>query len=208
MKTNILEIDKGVTEEDLADRGLSVENIVCTLELGQEFDLTSLVEYLDNSEYEPETSPFLVYRPDEEVGTAIIPTNGLISLVGCKRKEQIIKLADHIIKKLAKIRSGDFPSSDEVVVQNIVVRGSVDTELELSPIVVLLGMEQAEYEPEQFPGIIYRPNTGRTVLIFSSGIFMVNGATSYFQAVSTVDDLIERFREGGVPIDDADVVNG
>ncbi|MCK8519275.1 TATA-box-binding protein [Methanoculleus sp. 7T] len=41
-------------------------------------------------------------------------------------------------------------------------------EVPLSRLVVALRMEQVEYEPEQFPGLIYRGEAG-TALVFSSG---------------------------------------
>ena len=40
--------------------------------------------------------------------------------------------------------------------------------------VVALRMEHVEYEPEQFPGLIYRGDTG-TALIFSSGKVILTG---------------------------------
>lgn len=200
MTTLIDNIDEEVSESLLNQRGFTVENIVGTLDLGQEFDLVYMSTYLDNTSYEPETSPFLVYRPQPEQGTILLPTNGKVSLVGCKSKDNIIQLGNRLINELSQLVTEELPSPKEIEVQNIVVQGNIQHELELPPIVVLLGTEQAEYEPEQFPGVIYRPTDGTTVLIFNSGKFMVNGATSYSQALSAADRLIEKFREAGVPM--------
>lgn len=86
MKTKIEEIDAQTSAENLTNKNLSIENIVCTFNLNQEFDLEILNNYLDYTEYEPESFPFLVYRPQKKQGTILIPTNGKVSLVGCKKK--------------------------------------------------------------------------------------------------------------------------
>lgn len=193
-------IDDNASASELAEKRLSVENIVGTLELGQEFDLVELENYLESCEYEPEMSPFLVYRPSNFVGTVLIPTNGLVSLVGCKSKSEVRNLGIHLIEKLSPVASEDLPSPSEIEVQNIVIQGSFGKEVQLNQITILLGVEETEYEPEQFPGVIYRPSNGTTVLIFSSGKFTVNGSTSYSQALDSINNLLSKFREAGVPM--------
>ena len=197
----IIDINKSISEKGLEDAGLSVENIVATLDLGQELDLLNLSNYLDECEYEPEITPFLIYRPSAFKGTVLIPTNGMASFVGCKSKDDLIQLADHLISRLSEIAPEDLPPPFELEIQNIVIQGELGTELELTEIAILFGMENTEYEPEQFPGVIYRPSEGRTVLLFSSGKFMVNGAKSYSQALATVENLVKHLHDSGVPID-------
>lgn len=196
--SKIDEIDGEISESQLEEHGLSVENIVATLDLGQELDLSALVEHLDESEYEPETTPFLVYRPSTFTGTVLIPTNGMSSFVGSKSKDDLIELADHLIERLSEIAPDELPISSELRVQNIVIQGDLGTEIELAEISILFGIEKTEYEPEQFPGVIYRPVDGRTVLLFSSGKFMLNGATSYSQAISSIENLFSQLRDSGI----------
>lgn len=199
--SKINEIDEEISETELEESGLTVENIVATLDLNQELDLLNLVEYLDESEYEPETTPFLVYRPSTFTGTVLIPTNGMSSFVGSKCKDDLVELADHLIEQLSEIAPNELPISSELQVQNIVIQGDVGAEIELAEIAVLFGMERTEYEPEQFPGVIYRPVDGRTILLFSSGKFMVNGATSYSQAISSIRNLFRKLENEDVPGD-------
>lgn len=201
MSSPIDEIDQAVSEKTLFEKGFTIENIVATFDLKTEYDLVALTDYLPNTEYEPETHPFLVYRPNQVQGTALIPTNGKVSLVGCENKHQVKSLGTHIVDILSEITPEGLPSISNIKVQNIVLQGDMNHELELPPIVVLLGMENAEYEPEQFPGIIYRPEDGRTIMIFGSGKYMINGATTYSQALSTASDLFEIFRGANVPGD-------
>lgn len=197
--SKIKQIDEKVSESELEEVGLTIENIVGTLYLNQELDLQELVKHLDKSEYEPENSPFLVYRPPNFTGTILIPTNGMSSLVGCKSKKDLYQLADHLINTLSEIAPEELPLPSKIEVQNIVIQGDLGTEIELSEVTVLFGMESTEYEPEQFPGVIYRPSDGRTIILFSSGKFMVNGAETYFQAISSVEGMLDKFKQVEIP---------
>jgi len=62
-------------------------------------------------------------------------------------------------------------------------------EVPLSRLVVALKMEQVEYEPEQFPGLIYRGDTG-TALIFSSGKVILAG----FKDLSSMETFASRLK--------------
>lgn len=81
------------------------------------------------------------------------------------------------------------------------MNGDLNHELDLSAIAVLLGIENTEYEPEQFPGVIYRENDRITMLLFSSGKFVVTGSTSYGQALSSVERLLDLFSQANIPIE-------
>ncbi|OQB24847.1 MAG: TATA-box-binding protein 2 [Euryarchaeota archaeon ADurb.Bin190] len=53
------------------------------------------------------------------------------------------------------------------------------TDLNLNAIALGLGLENIEYEPEQFPGLVYRIKQPKVVvLIFSSGKLVVTGGKS------------------------------
>jgi transcription initiation factor TFIID TATA-box-binding protein len=196
----IEQIDREVSENSLKSVGLSIENIVATLDLGQEFDLLNLQEFLNESEYKPESSPFLVYRPLNIDGTVLIPTNGKASLVGCKSKQGVIELGSQLISTLSEISSTELPQLSNIEIQNIVIQGNIGTKLELSTLVILLGMENTEYEPEQFPGIIYQPSDGRTLLLFASGKFMMNGSTCYKSGLITARNLFKQLSEYEIPV--------
>lgn len=197
----IKQIDRGVSENNLISVGLSIENIVATLDLGQEFDLLNLQEFLNESEYKPESSPFLVYRPSNIDGTVLIPRNGKASLVGCKSKQGVIELGSQLTSTLSEISSTELPQLSDINIQNIVIQGDVGTKLELSRLVILLGMENTEYEPEQFPGVIYRPSDGKTLLLFASGKFMMNGSTCYKGGLITARNFLRQLSKYEIPVD-------
>ncbi len=64
----------------------------------------------------------------------------------------------------------------QITVQNIVASADLHTILNLNAIAIGLGLENIEYEPEQFPGLVYRIDEPKVVvLIFSSGKLVVTG---------------------------------
>lgn len=67
----------------------------------------------------------------------------------------------------------------EPVVENIVANGSIGGEVVLETVMVALGMETTEYEPELFPGLINRLVPNGTLLLFQSGTFVLTGLTNY-----------------------------
>ncbi len=65
----------------------------------------------------------------------------------------------------------------KIQVQNIVASSSLESEINLSLMAVTLGLERVEYEPEQFPGLVYRLKEPRVVvLLFGTGKLVCTGA--------------------------------
>jgi transcription initiation factor TFIID TATA-box-binding protein len=63
------------------------------------------------------------------------------------------------------------------VVQNIVAVYDLNMQLNLTNIAMSLGLENVEYEPEQFPGLVYRIEEPKVVLLlFGSGKVVCTGA--------------------------------
>jgi transcription initiation factor TFIID TATA-box-binding protein len=62
----------------------------------------------------------------------------------------------------------------------------------LSALAIGLGLEQTEYEPEQFPGLVYRnPNLESVILIFSTGKAVITGSSDLNEVEAASDHLIE-----------------
>ncbi|GAH11486.1 unnamed protein product [marine sediment metagenome] len=61
------------------------------------------------------------------------------------------------------------------------------------------GLENVEYEPEQFPGLVYRVKEPRVVmLLFGSGKIVCTGARSTEDASKAVEDLSEKLSSSGL----------
>lgn len=85
------------------------------------------------------------------------------------------------------------------VVENIVVNGSIETEVELAEVAVALGMAKTEYEPEQFPGLVYRTAALAAVLLFRSGAFIITGLTNYGDVWDVARDFTKKLDKIGIP---------
>jgi transcription initiation factor TFIID TATA-box-binding protein len=76
--------------------------------------------------------------------------------------------------------------------QNFVCTADLDEPANLNALAIGLGLERTEYEPEQFPGLVYRPEDGDAVLlVFGSGKVVITGAKSVEQAEATFEDFRE-----------------
>jgi transcription initiation factor TFIID TATA-box-binding protein len=199
--TPITEIDLVVTEDDLRDNGLDVVNIVATIDLNRELDLFHLSTNLSKTEYHPESSPFMTYRPLESASvTLLVPANGMISIVGAKGKEELLEGTKRFLDTFDDLGVEINKLPNDAIVQNIVLRSSLGVELELSAVAVGLGLEQCEYAPEQFSGLIYRLENGSTSLLFRTGKYLINGSKSYVQALKSANQVKTALSELGIKL--------
>ena len=173
-----------------------IENIVATVNLGVELDLEQLAEKLPVAEYNPDQFPGLILRLTKPRISALIFRTGKMVCTGAKN-ENDLKNAVHALVKLLNDHGANVPLNPEVQVQNIVASGSLNAEVDLEQAALLL--ENAMYEPEQFPGLIYRMTNPRVVvLIFGSGKIVCTGAKSEKDVAVAVQQLYDKLKEIGV----------
>ncbi|MEM5872012.1 MAG: TATA-box-binding protein [Candidatus Aenigmatarchaeota archaeon] len=154
---------------------IKIENVVAFAVLGKKIFLNKLVERLPNTEYEPEQFPGLVYRIKDPRAAALIFSSGKIVCTGAKSIEMAKQALKKIVNDLRKI-GVSVPTNFKVNIENIVA----STQIEVKPRLVLedvaMSLEDVEYEPEQFPGLVYRLKSPRTAfLLFSSGKIICTG---------------------------------
>lgn len=185
------EVDAGSTRGELEQTGLTVTNLVATLDLDREIDLEALADDVDQSEYHPETSPFLVYRPvADESPTVLVPSNGQISVVGAKTKQELYDATSVFLSELTELGIEVTADPEDLVIRNVVVNGDLGVDLDLNVLSIALGLESVEYEPEQFPGMIYRGGKNATVLVFRSGKIVITGVDSYSEAIEAKEEFL------------------
>ena len=82
----------------------------------------------------------------------------------------------------------------EIKIQNIVASGSVGMDLNLNTLAMKL--ENTEYEPEQFPGLVYKLTAAKaTFLLFSNGKIVCTGTKSEKEVHAALDKLIENLKK-------------
>ncbi len=152
---------------------LKVQNIVATASLGKEVSLVKLARSEANTEYNPEQFPGLVLRIKKPKSAILVFSSGNLVCTGTKSIAQVKEVINNVIKILRKI-GVKVTEKPKINVQNIVASGSVNLTLNLN--LLALELENTEYEPEQFPGLVYKlgePNA--TFLLFSNGKLVCTG---------------------------------
>lgn len=135
-----------------------------------------LAETLPNTEYNPEQFPGLVMRIKEPKTSALVFSSGRIVCTGAKSMAKVKESIQAIIKNIEKLKI-KIKSNSPIKVQNMVGSGSVHMDLNLNNLTMTL--ENTDYEPEQFPGLVYKlPGTKATFLLFSNGKIVCTGTKS------------------------------
>ncbi|HEX9815975.1 MAG TPA: TATA-box-binding protein [Candidatus Thermoplasmatota archaeon] len=170
---------------------IKIENVVASTSLGTELDLQSIALALDNAEYEPEQFPGLVCRLKEPKTAALLFRSGKVVCTGAKSIDAVGEAVGIVINALkAKGIQGIQSEAPDITIQNIVATSDLKAELNLNAIAVGLGLENVEYEPEQFPGLVYRLKDPKVVvLIFGSGKLVCTGARKAEDAERAVDKI-------------------
>jgi transcription initiation factor TFIID TATA-box-binding protein len=164
---------------------VKVENIVSSITLGINIDIEKLantVSGIDN----PKRFPGIIYRITEPKLSMLIFRTGKVICSGARSKADIEKAVEQLLSKLkeGKIKVTQKP---KVEIQNIVASASLDFHVNLDQLA--MECENTEYEPEQFPGLIFRLAEPKTVmLIFKSGRMIVTGAKTVQQANTAAEE--------------------
>jgi transcription initiation factor TFIID TATA-box-binding protein len=158
---------------------INIENVVASTKLAEEFDLPKIETELEGAVYNKKKFPGLVYRVKVPKAAFLIFTSGKIVCTGAKNVEDVRTVITNLAKTLKSIGIEKIYLEPEIHVQNIVASANLKTGLNLNAIALSFGLENVEYEPEQFPGLVYRIKVPKVVvLIFSSGKLVITGGKS------------------------------
>src|SRR3989344_1805203 len=143
------------------------ENVVVSANIHRALPLERLASKLERAEYNPEQFPGLIYKSDTPKFSALLFSSGKIICTGTKSLRDAKVAIGVIVKRLNSIGVKVTGEAD-IEVQNMVAAGSVGGKLNLNEIV--FKFENTEYEPEQFPWLVYHlPESHITFLLFGTG---------------------------------------
>ena len=172
---------------------IRIENTVASVTLNQRFDLNAIVKGNPGVEYRPEKFPGLVFRLKKPKTAILIFSTGKMVCTGAKSEKKAKQAVKKVIKELKK--SGIIiPGKPEIKVVNIVASANLFGRIELEDAAYSLG--RTMYEPEQFPGLIYRMDDPKVViLVFASGKLVCTGATKEEDVYKAVAKLHKNVKE-------------
>ena len=146
--------------------------------------MTKLARTQSNTEYNPEQFPGLVLRIKKPKSAVLVFSSRNLVCTGTKSVAQVKEVINAVIRQIAKI-GVRITQKPKITVQNIVASGSIDLNLNLS--MLALQLENTEYEPEQFPGLVYKlVEPPATFLLFSNGKLVCTGTKNKQQ----LDDVM------------------
>ncbi|MCK5026669.1 MAG: TATA-box-binding protein [Nanoarchaeota archaeon] len=172
---------------------ITVVNIVVSTSLEHDIPLEKMAATLSNTEYNPEQFPGLVIRIKDPKTSALIFSSGKVVCTGARNLADVRRSLTKIIESLKKINI-KITIEPEINIQNIVASGSVGMDLNLN--VLAMKLKNTEYEPEQFPGLVYKLKEAKaTFLLFSNGKVVCTGTKTEDEVHKALDMLIENLKK-------------
>jgi transcription initiation factor TFIID TATA-box-binding protein len=154
---------------------LKIENIVASGAIAEAIDLVDFSDKTENCELNKKRFPGAVFHIADPKIACLVFSSGKIVITGV-RDDKALAAGLAIILKALKA-AGIAPLKEpRVAVTNIVCSYDLGRYINLNKLMVTLNMEHVEYEPEQFPGLVFRIADPKiVVLIFSSGKIILTG---------------------------------
>ncbi|MFC4551801.1 MULTISPECIES: hypothetical protein [Halorussus] len=171
-------------------------------DLGVELDLTHLTidinAYL--SSYEPETHPALKLRLTDSEPTIMLFSSGKYNIHGSSSVENLRRVGDQLVEEIKNVTGFDLPpSASEVDVRNLVFVDSINSGINLEALVEALGTKHAQYEPEVFGSVDYRPPDHQGLFkIFASGKISLTGVRTTEGVAEAFDEIKARVEQSTI----------
>lgn len=171
---------------------LKIENIVASGSVAEAIDIEYLSGVLDGCVLNKQKFPGAVYHMKEPEIALLLFSSGKIVMTGISNKEEFRESLSTIISQLngLGIKTIEFPN---VVISNMVYSYDSKCFINLNKVMLTLSHESVEYEPEQFPGLVYRMKDPKVVaLLFSSGKYILTGAKNLDDVKLSIDYLTNK----------------
>jgi len=180
---------------------ITIQNVVASATFKQTIDLAAIVKFFPSVEYRPEVFPGLAFKLKRPKTCTLIFQSGRMVCTGAKSTSLARRAIMKVARELKKAGI-NITGKPEINIQNIVA--SVD----LGEVGIdVAGLYEAGrefrgrilYEPEQFPGLMYRMKSPKVVfLVFSTGRLVCVGAKREEEVHEAVEKLAAILEESGV----------
>lgn len=169
---------------------LKIENIVASAKVTDSLDLRMISDSIKDAEYNKKRFPGVVLRMQDPKIAALVFGSGKVVLTGAKSIDSLSKGLEILGNKLRALHI-DIPEKLTYKIQNIVTSADLGTPINLNKIAVGFNLDRIEYEPEQFPGLVYRLEDPKVVvLLFGSGKLIITGGKQPEDAIKAVQKIL------------------
>jgi len=176
------------------DLEIAIQNVVASASLDQKFNLMDIVKTFSNVEYNPKRFPGLVFRLKRPKTATLIFSTGKMVCTGAKSEKLAKSAVNKVVRELKK-NGIVVLGKPVIIIQNIVASANLQSQVDLETASDVL--DNVMYEPEQFPGLIYRMADPKTVLlVFTSGKIVCTGGKSeeiVHESVNKLYELLDDF---------------
>ncbi len=175
---------------------LKIENIVASGAIADAIDLADVSRKIEHCELNQKRFPGAVFRMENPKIASLIFSSGKVVLTGIRDQESLEKGLSLIISAMKGAGVETYPEP-RVGITNIVCSYDIGKNINLNKVVITLNLENIEYEPEQFPGLVYRIKDPKIVaLLFSSGKIILTGGKTLDEIKRGLDFLEQKI--GGI----------
>ncbi|MFQ6065048.1 MAG: TATA-box-binding protein [Candidatus Bathyarchaeia archaeon] len=166
---------------------VKIENVVASAALDQRVDLNAVVKGCPRVEYRPEQFPGLVFRLKRPKTATLIFGSGKMVCTGARSEKEARRAVKKVVREL-KNCGIIIVGQAEVKVVNIVASVTLGGHIDLEK--AAFELKKTMYEPEQFPGLVYRMDEPKVViLLFASGNLVCTGAKREDDVSEAVEKL-------------------
>jgi transcription initiation factor TFIID TATA-box-binding protein len=129
-------------------------------------------------------------RFEEDAPLITVYRTGKFIITGADSEDESYSLRERFLNLFSDMDVIEESEDEWFAIQNYVCTAELGESLNLNALAIGLGLEKTEYEPEQFPGLIYRPSRGDSVvLLFASGRVVITGSPDLDTAEQTFTRL-------------------
>jgi len=175
----------------------TIANVVGTINYQREIALDTLADTFSQRDeitdvtYEPVKNHWIqtYFTPDDTY--VAFYRSGKCSIAGGNSIEhfyEVAKRVNHVMRDILELEY-----EPKIDISNIVATWDTGSPIPLEALTIELGMTQTEYEPEQFPALMYR-GENHVILVFSSGKLLCTGLTDLENVTNALEDMVSRLQ--------------
>lgn len=173
------------------------QNVVVTVNMQTTLKLMEIAMQARNTEYNPDRFAACIMRIANPKSTALIFASGKVVITGTKTidcSREAARKFGAILRRLGQ----EITKPDKPIVQNIVCSCDCRFAIRLEALALAHG-KFSSFEPELFPGLVYRMANPKVVLlIFVSGKVVITGAKDpnhTYEAFSKIYPVLLEFKK-------------